>query len=389
MTMRSGTLLLALLAAAPLAQAQEVQPDPMPSVATLPGSYPDSWVFMHESNPHNAFIGQTMIIDLASPNQNLKGSIQSSQMGNFAEATVRPELYANETVYSRGLYGDRTDLIVIYDKASLRPTGEIVLPGGKRGLVRPQKALFRLSGDERFALVYNFTPAASVTIVDLVKRSIADEVDIPGCTMIYPVAARSFLSLCGDGSAALITLGDDGRKLSEELSKPFNDIDGDPLFMDSALIDGKRYFVSYKGQVTVVGTEGGKFKAFPAWSLNTPADDRERWAPSGMQILSADAQGRLHVLMRKDKKPGEEGLGGNEVWIYDVQRRQRIGRIALPKGGSVIEVTRGSPALLSVMNDDAEMEVYSTDTGTLLRRIGGWRNISPLSVYAAGESGKR
>ncbi|WBX84619.1 amine dehydrogenase large subunit [Sphingosinicella microcystinivorans] len=366
----------------PVALNAEVPADPVPNVASLPSSYPDTWLFVHESNAHNGMIGQTLIVDAASANRHLKGSIQSSLLGNFAEAKSRSELYANETVYSRGTYGERTDLIVVYDKATLNPIAEIVLPAEKRALMMPRKAMFTLSGDEQFGLVYNFTPAASVTVVDLIKRAVVGEVNIPGCTMIYPMGPRSFITLCGNGSMAAIALDSDGKLASENVSKVFNDIDKDPLFMDSALVNDVRYFVSFRGHVQPLGLAGGAGTILKTWSLLDAADAKESWRPSGAQVLSADRAGRLYVLMRKGARDGEHGAGGGEVWVYDVSSQTRLMRIPLRKEGRVIEATRGQEALLAVVNADQELDVYAADSGKFIRRIGGWRDITPFSLYA-------
>ena len=45
------------------------------------------------------------------------------------------------------------------------PAGEIVLPGAKRGLIVPMQGMFAFADQERLALVFNFTPASSVTVV--------------------------------------------------------------------------------------------------------------------------------------------------------------------------------------------------------------------------------
>jgi methylamine dehydrogenase heavy chain len=361
----------------------DVAPDVGTKVATLPTPYPVSWVFVHESNPHNGMIGQTLIVDAGSPSRNLRGSIQSSLLGNFAEARSRNELYESETVFSRGTYGKRTDLVVIYDKASLEPVGEIVLPGGKRALLLPRKAMFTLTGDDRFGLVYNFTPAASVTVVDLVKRARVGEIQLPGCSMLYPMAERSFITLCAGGSLDAITLNSKGGAASESLSRPFNDIDKDPLFMDSAYIQGARYFVSFHGQVQPITLNGHSGEVGEKWPLLDAADSKESWRPSGFQPLTSDTAGRLYVLMRKGARDGEQSAGGDEVWVYDVVAKRRVARIVLKKQAAVIEATRGEKPLLTVVNTDQDLDVYDSAGGAWVRRIGGWRNITPFSVYAA------
>ena len=76
----------------------------------------------------------------------------------------------------RDAFGNRTDVFTIYDQSTLAPTGEVVLPGGKRFSGLPQVHSVQVIGDDRFALSFNFNPGSSVWVVDLEKRAIATEV---------------------------------------------------------------------------------------------------------------------------------------------------------------------------------------------------------------------
>ena len=78
--------------------------------------------------------------------------------------------------------------------------GEVVLPGAKRMQVVPQKAALQVTRDGAFAFVFNFTPGSSVTVVDLARRAVVNEIAVPGCMLTYPMADTGFVTLCGDGS---------------------------------------------------------------------------------------------------------------------------------------------------------------------------------------------
>ena len=105
--------------------------DPINMVEKLPSTYPDTWVYAHDTNFYALADGKVVIVDVASENHNYKGSLGVGQFGSFLPSSTRSELYAAETFYSRRLRGERTDVITIYDKENLSPIDEIVLPGGE------------------------------------------------------------------------------------------------------------------------------------------------------------------------------------------------------------------------------------------------------------------
>ena len=63
-----------------------------------------------------------------------------------------------------------------------------------------------LTDDERFLLIYNFTPAQSVSVVDIGERKFVGEVETAGCALVYPTGRRSFFSICSDGALLVMTL---------------------------------------------------------------------------------------------------------------------------------------------------------------------------------------
>ncbi|MDC0004333.1 hypothetical protein OAE19_08050 [Porticoccaceae bacterium] len=353
--------------------AAEIAVEPAESLK-LPNSYPSSWIFAHSGD-------EVVILDVAAASHNYKGVLQAAHFANFVESKRRNELYVAETVYSRGTHGIRTDLITIYDKVNISPIGEIILPDNKRGLLLSQKGSFQLTQDDRFALVFNFTPAASVLVVDVDKRQIVNEVPMPGCYMIYPSGERGFSTLCSNGALASFQLDEKGQLTGEHVSKSFNDIDIDPLFMKSTTIKGITYFPSFKGRLQPIDMRSDKAKVLKAWSLLDEQDQTESWRPSGHQLITADNMGRLYILMRKNAIDGNHELGGEEVWVFDMAAKKRIARISLKKPGRSIEVTQGEQPYLSVTNKDGAVDVYYGRSGHFIRSIafGGY----PTVLHAA------
>lgn len=378
----SDLLVVAMcLISAPPVTVGEIGPEPIPNVATLPVKYPQTWLYVQEAYIHNGQLGQVIILDLNDDSVHYKGAIQMSLVGDFVEAKGRNEMYVTETHYSRGSHGTRTDTLTVYERRNLNRLAEVILPVGKRALMMPGKGKFRLTKNERFALVYNFNPAASVTVVDLEKRTSVRELPLPGCTWVYPMGEQSFSSLCGNGAMVTIRLDDAGGVAAEHQSDVFNDIEGSPLFMANAEYGNVLYFVSYGGEVQPVAYDdaSGAAVIMERWPLVAHAADKAaRWGPAGVQLVTADAHGRLYVIMRPMIEPGHESKGGIEVWAYDLKRLTRILRIPAARGAVSIEATKGTPTLLAVANREMAVEVYDARTGAFRRTIGGWRNIAPI-----------
>src|SRR5450755_1916873 len=168
--------------------------DTIPKVEVLPARYPTTWPFLNSAGD------RIELRNVGSDSRQVKGQLQAHDSATLLVADKRPEIYVADTVWSRGARGIRTDFITIYDAQTLNPIGEIVLPGTKRALITAMEGMLSFTDDQRLALVFNFTPASSVTIVDLVKRQPLGEIEIPGCMLVYPSGQRGFSTLCSSGT---------------------------------------------------------------------------------------------------------------------------------------------------------------------------------------------
>lgn len=374
-------LILGFVCTASLA---ELPVETIPNVETLPASYPDTWVYAHDTNFFSLSDAKVVLVDVAAENRHYKGSIPSSHFPSFLAATTRPEVYVAESLYSRRMRGERTDLVTIYDKVNLAPIGEVVLPGAKRGMIVTHKNTLQFLDNEKLLLVYNFTPSTSVSVVDIENRAFLAEVGIGGCVMIYPSQQRSFGSLCNDNTMLVTHLDEKGMISKQERTAAFFDADTDPIFAKPAVIDGVYYFPSFKGMVHPVDMNAADPGMLDAWSLLQEQDRQENWRPGGWQIATAhEASGQLFVLMHPDGEDGSHKGGGTEVWVFDVNAKKRVGRIVLKEWGVSIEVTQGEDPYLAVTNGNMDLDVYSVDTGEWLRFIGGRAFETPFILHAS------
>jgi methylamine dehydrogenase heavy chain len=337
-------------------------PDTGPRTSTLPEKYPSGWAFLNF--PYN----RIELRNVGSDSHEVKGELQGHDSTDLLMATGRPEIYVLDTVWSRGARGVRTDFISVYDTKTLNAIDEIVLPA-PRALVSPMSGTFVFTDHERLGLVFNFRPASSVTVVDLIKRKVLGEIEIPGCSLAYPTGERGFSTLCGSGTLLSIRLGADGKALGRSESKKFNDLDKDPLFTESTSIGGVQYFDTMLGRIQPIDMSSDTPSILPSWSLLSADDAANHWRPSGWQTITTDEQKTLYVLMQPDAHEGTHKDPGTEVWAYDLTTQKRLRRMRLVRPGATIALTHASDALLLVQADD-RVDVYDPLSGALIRSLG-------------------
>jgi len=245
---------------------------------------------------------------------------------------ARPEFYLPETYFSRGTRGERSDVVSIYDTATLAPVAEVAIPA-KRATNTLATGNVALSDDERFLAVFNMTPATSLSIVDVRARRFVGEVATPGCGLVYSGGPRAFLMLCADGALLRIALDDAGRAAQPERSAPFFDPHRDPVTEKAVRLGGRWIFVSFEGQIHEVDIASGAPRFEPRWSLVDESERNEGWRSGGSQHLAVhEPTGRLYALMHQGG-PDTHKDPGTELWVFDLASRRRLLRIPLRHPG--------------------------------------------------------
>lgn len=371
-----------LLLTAAVPALAELPAEPIGAVEQLPATWPDTWVQAHDTNFYALSDGKVVIFDVAAENRNYKGSIPAGQFASFIASSSRPELYVAETYYSQRVRGTRHDVITVYDKATLTPLAEIPLPGGKRGQYVTFKNTLQLLNGEQWLAVYNFSPAATVSIIDIAARRIIGEVSIAGCAMIYPTGKRNFMSLCSEGVMLVSALNEQGSVAKQWRTPAFFNADDDPLFAMPTLIGRMAYFPSFHGDLQPVDLSGDEPRVLPRWSLVDDAERKANWRPGGHQIATAHGSGKLYVLMHPDGFSGSHKNAGSEVWVFNVASGKRVARHVLKNWGVSIEVTSGDKPYLVVTNGSFQLDVYGADDGKWLRMFGDHAVTMPMVLHA-------
>ena len=332
----------------------------------------------------------------------------------------RREIYLPETHYSRGSRGERTDVVTIYDAVSLFPIAEVGIPAHRafNSLVSANAAL---SDDERFVAVFNYTPATSLSIVDVQQRSFAGEIATPGCSLAYAAGPRRFAMLCADGAFLTVTLDAAGREAGRRRSQPFFDPAADPVTEKAVRLGDTWLFVSFEGLVHPVDVSGPEPRLGERWSLLDSVDRKQGWRVGGPQHLAVHGPtGRLYSLVHQGG-PDTHKQTGSELWVYDVAQRRRVQRIALRGPGftylgvpigfdwpwplsripdwlvrfepelgiGLIAVTQDAkPLLVTGSNFSGALAIYDALSGDFLRRVapGNMTTIGLQTPWTGAES---
>jgi len=279
------------------------------------------------------------------------------------------EIYSAETYYSRGVRGDRSDVIVVYDPTTLMPSDEIAIPN-KRGTNFSTSVNTQLTDDDRFMLVYNFTPAQSVSVVDVKQRRFLGEIETAGCALVYASGKRHFFSLCGDGSVLSVHLNEKGKSLRKYRSKPFFDPINDPIQEDGVRVGNQWIFVSYNNNVYTIDITDDRPR-FPAhWSLLSDSERVEGWQTGGLQLLAAHSGSRqIYVAMHRGGLFSQDNPG-TEIWVYNLDTHKRLQRIVTKQPVTSIQVTRDDqPLLFTLFAERPQLDVYDANTGQFLRSV--------------------
>ncbi|MDE0511580.1 MAG: amine dehydrogenase large subunit [Gammaproteobacteria bacterium] len=356
-------------------------------VETLPVPYPNDWAIVHDIAFDHMSIGRFMVLDINGGDikDYFKGSFNGGFIAAFTQALKKPEMYVLEHYYDRGTRGNRTDVLTIYDRATLLPVDEIILddPKLKRAEILVSKYVISLIDDERFLLFYSFTPGTFVTVVDLEKREVVNGVPLPTCAGIFPTGERGFSSLCGNGSMVSFQLDEDGQVTEQGKIEPFFDVDEDALFERPAIIGGTGYFPSFSGAVQEIDLSGAAAVLGEKWSLLNDEDRMQNWRPGGAWLTATDSTGRFYVMMHADGEEGSHDYPGSEIWVFDTATKSRVQRIALTLPAIAFDITMGDAPKIVTTNIEMNLEVYDARSGEHLNTIADFYHNWPLLVYAS------
>ena len=351
--------------------AADFAPEPMNVNLSLPATYPEHWLVVHDATFFHMREGRYLFVDPQADTVGgqVRGMLSADFIAHYEQSAARGEHYVIESFFSRGgRGGERTDVVTIYDAQNLDVSGEVIIPPRKLSSM-PERLATALVAEDKLLVVYNFTPGQSLTVVDLEKREFVAEHGIAGCSLAIPTGDSGVTSLCSDGAFLTTTLSDDGASAASVRSAAVFADQSDPMFEKAGITGGVAYFPTFKGDVLPVDLSGDAAVPGERWPLASAEEKAAGWRPGGWQVVAADHLGRLYVLMNPNGTDGSHKDGGGEVWVFDAAAKKRIMRIPLPNWGISVGVSNAEQPLMVVTNGELQLETYNTATGEMDRTL--------------------
>lgn len=327
------------------------------------------WVWVYDAALSSMPDGRALLLDGDTGRALGMLSTGYSWVGLVHPRPGRDEFYSAETYYSRHTRGTRTDIVSIYDAATLSVSAEVPLPP-KRASTIPRLNDSALTDDGRFMAVFNLTPATSLSIVDVQQRRFVGEVNIPGCSLVFPAGPRTLFSLCFNGGALVTELKEDGTLARQYRVDGIFDAEGDFIADNGARHGTTWYFPSLHGNLYTLDFADGTLKARAPWPLLTDQEAAAGWRMSGFQGVAVHAgRNELYFLVHRGAPDTYKDFG-TETWVYDLARRAKVRTIALRHPAASIAVSAdAAPVFAALSMDSAELHLHDAASGAHLRTL--------------------
>lgn len=302
------------------------------------------------------------------------GMVNTSRDSDMAIDPSGKFYYVAETIWSKVNRGTRQDLVSVYDSKTLKLVNEIPTPG--RLIVGGFTTNFVLTDDGKTAYDYNFDPASSVNIIDMVKRKFVRAVELPGCAGMIPNPGVGFSSLCADGTIATVAIKGPTQDITR--TEPFFDAAADPIFSNTVYDRKKKQavMVSYTGLIRTASI-GAKVEVSAPFSIQEAGGMKSAdvkpldiaWYPGGMQPVALHRpSGTLWVLMHKGEYWSHKE-GAEEIWGVDLAARKLVKRIPVEGKPGNIQITQDDAAMIMVNGYKGDAQVIDSKTGEVKHEI--------------------
>jgi methylamine dehydrogenase heavy chain len=368
MKVRALMLTASLLACGPL----NAQWDSIVGESSVIEGFDRYWVTVRSGNT-------VYLVD--TKNGEVAGTIATSR---FSPAVApHPEsgrIFSYGSFYTRDIRGERTDLVMSWDLATLTPGEEVEIPARASAIGGTASGLMGMM-QRRFVGVWNISPASSVSVVDTEDMSFVGEISLPSCSGVNPLA-DGWLSVCGDGTAHYVALDENGQEAGRIRSEPFFDQTVDPIYDYSVPAGDGWMFMSFEGLLRKVTLEGDEIVVSEAFDINPqndgiadvngfvpPNDDHFRIG--GLQVFAwHDEEALLFTLMHAGGGQHTFEQAGTELWAFNMRTGNRGYRLELGDGVTArsVFVTPGPEPLLLVAATDG-LQVREPRSGRLIRTL--------------------
>ena len=347
----------------------ELPTEKVGNVRELPAQPHPHWVWINDVSFTHLEAGRAFLID--GDSGDMLGMLSTGIHGMvLALPSDYRAIYSPETYWSRGTRGTRTDVITVYDAGTLFPVAEIEIPP-KRAETIPTTQNATFTDDNRFLAVYNYTPAQTISLVDVKQHRFIREIDSSGCAMVYALGPHTLASICADGTLLVIELDENGQDKRKYRTRRFFDPEGDFVSEEAVRFGNRWLFLSVRGYIYPVShSRSGEPVFHEKWSLLSDAERAEGWIMSGLQPLAVhQRQSRLYVLMHRGDSDSYKDPG-RDVWVFDLGTRERVRTIRLEELATAIQVSQDNePLLFAVFAAYPELFIYDAEAGSFLRKV--------------------
>ncbi|MET3473199.1 methylamine dehydrogenase heavy chain [Novosphingobium sp. 1529] len=344
----------------------ELEPEQL-AVESLPETMAPHWVWVNEIAFDHMTDGRAYLVD--GDSGRVLGMISAGYgHGSLLLHPSGKYFAVPATYFSRHTRGERNDVATFYKMTDLAPGTEVALPP-KRYNGMPFLATNRMMPGGHFALVYNFTPEQSLTVLDMESRKVTGEFATPGCGLTFPFSATRFFLLCSDGSTQPGTLDAQGNISLQPATQQLFPTD-DPVTEKGVWTGSNWLFFSRDGQVFVVGEAQGKPTVLRKWPLVQSVPGH--WRPGGQQTAAYhQPTDTLFVLMHQGDANSHKDAG-TELWVYKASEGKLLRRMDLNGGATSVAVSQDAAPLLYTANlGETPLKIRDVDTGKVRREVGG------------------
>lgn len=352
--MRFSGLLLgatALLATMTPTYAQDLAPEKV-TVATLPADM--QRVYLIDLTIFHVADGKVWILDGNS--LEMKGTLELGFLGLFYQPPKSDKIYIASTFYDRLTRGNRADVVTVYDANTLQVVDEFPIPM-KRVMPIQYRPLMQGSTDGKLLFIQNATPATSITVTNIAKKS-SVELPAPGCYGTYPSIKSStrVSTMCGDGTFGTYTLNDAATEGKRKASDKMFDADKDAWFIHGEKVGDNYAFISFNGMMHTVSLEGEAAKLVDSFSMSEGVEGG--WRPGGYQPFAIDGDGIAYVLMHSNGAEGSHKNPSEEIWSVDLKAKKVVARSKAPtlvsmtiKGNTLYGINPLEPSVVKMTID--------------------------------------
>lgn len=289
------------------------------------------------------------------------------------------EIYSVETHYDRTIRGNRHDMVGIYSTTTLDLLAEIEIPPKKLSAVT-MLSFVGLTDDDKYFLIYNFTPSQSVSVVDVENRKFVAEIDTAGCGLTLPAGNMRFLMLCSNGALRDISFSASGEVSNNVVHENLFNRKTEFLTEKAVRINDTWLFVTNTGMIQPVDISTDSAKIEQRWPLFSAGEIEEGWKIGGQQHLAVHKKNNQLFAAVHQGGIDSHKDPGSHIFVYDLKSKKREKTIVLERAANAIQVTQDqSPLLVTTNAYPAIVDIYDANTGKFVREIGE-AAISPMTL---------